>query len=142
MARKTSPLSYVPMFALRGRYREIPDGATAWGSPRSARWAAAIVTLATDEETFAADRAWARDLWQALRPYAPGDDVYVNFEADLDHQRVRASYGEEKYRRLAALKAEWDPENVFRHNANIPPAAVGIPAPREATTAPADETVR
>ncbi|HEY0508093.1 MAG TPA: FAD-binding oxidoreductase [Blastococcus sp.] len=142
MARKTSPLSYVPMFALRGRYREIPDGATAWGSPRSARWAAGIVTLATDEETFAADRAWARDLWQALRPYAPGDDVYVNFEADLDHQRVRASYGEEKYRRLAALKAEWDPENVFRHNANIPPAAVGIPAPREATTAPADETVR
>jgi FAD/FMN-containing dehydrogenase len=142
MARKRAPLSYVPMFALTGRYREIPDEATAWGSPRSARWAAGIVTLATDEETYAADRVWARDLWTALRPYAPGDDVYVNFEADMDHQRVRASYGEEKYRRLAALKAEWDPDNLFRHNANIPPAATGIPTPREEAATRADETAR
>jgi FAD/FMN-containing dehydrogenase len=141
LPRKRSPLSYVPMFALSGRYREIPDDATAWGSPRSARWAAAIVAFATDEETLAADRAWVRDLWRALRPHA-GDAVYLNFEADLDQDRVRAAYGEEKYGRLAALKARWDPENVFCHNANIPPeAAAGaadqdIPTPRAGRTRP------
>jgi Berberine and berberine like len=51
---------------------------------------------------------------------------------------VRASYGEEKYRRLAALKAEWDPDNTFRHNPNIPPAAAGIPSPRQ-TSSPTPE---
>jgi FAD/FMN-containing dehydrogenase len=142
LVRRRSPMSYVPMFLLRGRYREVPDGATAWGSPRSMRWALALLALAPDEESYAADRAWVRDLWQALRPYASAEGAYLNFEADADEQRVRASYGEEKYRRLAALKAEWDPENVFQHNPNIAPAAAGIPAPREAATAPADETVR
>jgi FAD/FMN-containing dehydrogenase len=132
MARKRSPLSYVPIFALKGRYREIPDEATAFGSPRDARWGVGIVALATDEETYTADRAWARGFWEALRPYAPDDAVYVNFEADLDQQRMLASYGEQKYRRLANLKAVWDPENVFRHNPNIPPAAPGIPSPRTA----------
>ena len=36
--------------------------------------------------------------------------------------RVEASFGEEKYARLQAIKAEWDPDNVFRHNQNIKPA--------------------
>lgn len=133
LPRKRSPLSYVPVFALTGRYREIPEDATAWGSPRSARWAVAVVAFAEDEETLAADRAWARDLWQALRPHAGRDTLYVNFEAELDDARVRATYGA-KYRRLAALKAEWDPDNVFHHNANIPPADGGatVPSPRAA----------
>jgi FAD/FMN-containing dehydrogenase len=132
MARKRSPLSYVPVFALKGRYREVPDEATAFGSPRSARWGVGIVALATDEETYTADRDWTRGFWEALHPYAPNDAVYVNFEADLDQQRMLASYGEQKYRRLAALKAVWDPENMFRHNPNIPPAAGDIPSPRAA----------
>ena len=130
------------MFTLRGRCSEIPDDATAWGSPRSARWAAALLGLAWDEESYAADRAWVRDLWQALRPYASDEGAYLNFETDTDEGRVRASYGEEKYRRLAALKEMWDPDNVFHHNPNVPPAATGIPTPREAAPARADKTAR
>ena len=142
LASRRSPMSYVPMFPLRGRFAEVPDDATAWGSPRSTRWALALLGIAPDEESYAADRSWARDLWQALRPYASDEGAYLNFETDTDEQRVRASYGEEKYGRLARLKTEWDPDNVFRHNPNIPPSAVGIPSPRRPEAARADETAR
>ncbi|MGY1640560.1 FAD-binding oxidoreductase [Geodermatophilus sp. SYSU D00703] len=133
LPRKSSPLSLVPLFPLRGRVRDVPDEATAFGPSRSRRWAVSLEAVAPDEATFAADRQWARDLWTALRPYAPDDGAYVNFEYDTDAARIRASYGEEKYRRLAALKAAWDPDNVFRSNVNIAPARTGVPSPRATT---------
>ena len=94
LPRRRSPMSYVPMLTLRGRSSEVADDATAWGSPRTARWAAALLGLAWDDEGYAADRAWARELWQALRPYAANEGAYLNFESDTDQPRVRASYGE------------------------------------------------
>jgi FAD/FMN-containing dehydrogenase len=132
LPRKRSPLSLLPVFPLRGRVRDVPDDATAFGPPRSRRWAVSMEAIAPDEETFAADRQWARELWTALRPYAPDDGAYVNFEYDTDAARIRTSYGEAKYRRLAALKAEWDPGNVFSSNVNIAPepARAGVPSPR------------
>lgn len=142
MPRRRCPLSFAPMFPLRGRFAEIDDDATAFGSSRRRRWALSMVGVAPDAETFAAERTWARELYDALRPYAPDDSTYLNFETDTDPARVRASYGEEKYRRLAALKARWDPDNVFRSNANIAPeaaAGAGVPTPREAHEAAAPE---
>jgi FAD/FMN-containing dehydrogenase len=132
VARKRSPTSLVPLFPLRGRVREVADDATAFSTPRNRRWAVSLEAIAEDAETFAAEREWAREGWAALRPYAPDDGAYVNFEYDTDAARVRASYGD-KYRRLAALKAVWDPENVFRSNVNITPdpAATGVPPPRD-----------
>ena len=49
--------------------------------------------------------------------------AYVNFLGDEGHTRIRAAYGESTYDRLAHLKRNYDPENLFRRNQNIPPAA-------------------
>jgi FAD/FMN-containing dehydrogenase len=52
-----------------------------------------------------------------------GHGSYVN-TGKLDDAQVRVSYGP-KYERLAAIKAVYDPDNVFHRNANIRPAARG-----------------
>ena len=64
------------------------------------------------------DRAagWVRSFWEALRPHAKTSANYVDDDEDL----VKAVYGEEKYAKLAELKARYDPENVHR-NVNIKP---------------------
>src|SRR5262249_22793148 len=66
---------------------------------------------------------WTRDLWEALQPYSTGG-FYVNDigrEEDDGADRVWAAYGH-NYERLAALKKQYDPDTLFRHNQNIKPA--------------------
>jgi FAD/FMN-containing dehydrogenase len=48
--------------------------------------------------------------------------VYVNLLGSGEEDRVRATYGD-NYERLVALKQKWDPDNLFRMNHNIQPAA-------------------
>jgi len=64
---------------------------------------------------------WCRALFDATAPFATGG-VYVNFMTEEEHERVRDAYGS-SYARLARLKQEMDPGNMFRNNQNIQPAA-------------------
>src|SRR5438309_5335938 len=119
--KKASPLSFVPIFVMGGACRTVGDAETAFGGSRSAGFAVNIAALAPSPELLVPDRAWVRTFWDALRPLASNAGGYVNFMTEYDEDRVRASYGT-KYERLAQLKAEWDPDNVFHFNANIRPA--------------------
>ncbi len=75
------------------------------------------------EESF---RQWIRDAWQRFQPFSTGGN-YVNFQgADEDEARVRASYGG-NFDRLAAIKQQCDPHNLFRTNRNIAPSARRAP---------------
>jgi FAD/FMN-containing dehydrogenase len=64
---------------------------------------------------------WVRTLHEALGPYTTGAAAMNFLTDDEGHVRVGAAYGE-NYDRLAAVKREWDPENLFRANQNVPPA--------------------
>lgn len=88
---------------------------------RDAEYNLAIVARWLDPADAEVNIAWARDLWDAMRPYARG--VYVNYLGVGDApDRVRDAYSPAKFARLAALKRQYDPENVFRANQNIAPA--------------------
>lgn len=68
---------------------------------------------------------WVRDSFASTTPWYSGG-LYSNFMAVDDGGRVREAYRNGKYERLAAIKAKYDPDNIFSSNPNIAPAnAVG-----------------
>ncbi|MFD7260082.1 FAD-binding oxidoreductase [Streptomyces sp. NPDC059874] len=123
LRRKTSPLTFCPTFRLDGAFTEVDEDATAYGSPREPGYQMALTALSFDPEELVADTAWVRALWTELLPHAVGPGGYVNFMTEIEEDRVRASYGAEKYQRLARIKSKYDPENVFHRNANVAPVA-------------------
>jgi FAD/FMN-containing dehydrogenase len=73
------------------------------------------------QEAADANITWARRLADDLEPETT-DGVYLNYTSDVGEERVRSSYGEEKYARLVALKDRYDPTNMFHLNQNIRPS--------------------
>jgi FAD/FMN-containing dehydrogenase len=115
-----SPLSAVLVEHLGGAVARVGRDETAFDH-RDAEYNLAIIARWLDPAEAVANIAWARELWEAMQPFARG--VYVNYLGVGDGaERVRAAYSPEKYARLAALKRQYDPENVFRRNQNIAPA--------------------
>jgi FAD/FMN-containing dehydrogenase len=84
------------------------------------KWAQVIIGVDPDPANADLVKDWTVDYWEAVHPYATGG-AYVNFMMDEGQQRVEATYGE-NYRRLAGIKAKYDPDNLFHVNQNIRPA--------------------
>ncbi|MEJ7803714.1 MAG: BBE domain-containing protein [Candidatus Limnocylindria bacterium] len=82
--------------------------------------------------------ASARAFGAALAPFASG--VSVNVLADEGQEGVRRAYGDAKLARLATLKRQYDPENIFHLNQNIVPAPLSQRLPPR--TPPARPSVR
>ncbi|MFD7030556.1 FAD-binding oxidoreductase [Streptomyces sp. NPDC059917] len=100
----------------------IADGPKDYPVPyRDSPWAvhpfAAWEDPADDERC----RRWVKDVRADAEPWSTGA-VYLNFTGDEGPERVAAGLGAENLRRLAGVKAQYDPDNVFRFNHNIKPA--------------------
>jgi FAD/FMN-containing dehydrogenase len=106
----TSPLSVLAVYQLGGAAR-LGDAAFCVN-------AAATWTEPTESQRHI---SWARGLWAAMEPYSTAG-AYVNFLGEESRERTRSAY-RESYDRLAALKKMYDPDNFFRLNQNIEPAA-------------------
>lgn len=115
-----SPLSSVVVEHAGGAVARVGQDDTAFDH-RHAEYNLAIIATWLEPADAEVNIAWARELWEAVQPYARG--VYVNYLGVGDStDRVREAYSPAKYARLAALKREYDPRNTFRRNQNILPA--------------------
>jgi FAD/FMN-containing dehydrogenase len=125
--------------AIARRSEELPPGPAqlfmvSWGgavarvtedeSPitgRDARFVVHPFGLWEDPADDARMIAWAKAFREDLSEFATGA-AYLNFVGDEGAARVRAAYSERSYERLARVKAEWDPEDVFRASGHMPPS--------------------
>jgi FAD/FMN-containing dehydrogenase len=99
----------------------VARGAGDWPLPhRGAPWAVHPLGLWERREDDDQAIAWARGTCADMRPWATGG-VYLNFIGDEGADRVAAGYGDANYERLAKVKAEFDPDNVFHLHHNIKP---------------------
>jgi hypothetical protein len=117
----TSPLSLVGGFQMGGAISRIGEDETAFGH-RDASFSLVINSAWQNHDESERHIRWTREFWNALKPFSFGG-AYVNFLSQDDgEERVRASYGKDKYERLIKLKNTYDPTNFFRLNQNIKPS--------------------
>ena len=118
--RKGSPMSLASIYPLDGAYSDVADESTAFSGGRSPRCFMTMIAMTPTPDLLPAERAWVRDMFDALEPFMLDDGAYVNVLPDTDEVHLSRSYGS-KYPRLQEIKGRYDPDNVFHGNANIRP---------------------
>jgi FAD/FMN-containing dehydrogenase len=121
----TAPLAVAQLRVLGGAMARVPSHATAFAH-RQRRFMAAVGAVFEDAGEKPAHEAWVAGLAATLGGDgrgAPG--VYVNFLGDEGDARVREAYPGSTWDRLAAVKARYDPTNLFRLNQNVRPQRGG-----------------
>lgn len=119
-AELPTPLSTSHLYLINGAVHHVKRQETAFEA-RDSLFAQVIVGVDPDPRNNQKITDWARAYWDGLHPHSAGS-AYVNFLMDEGQDRVRASYGD-NYRRLASIKAKYDPKNFFHVNQNIRPEA-------------------
>jgi FAD/FMN-containing dehydrogenase len=113
-----SPLNVIMIEVYGGAVARVAKDATAF-EHRDALFNLGILAISNDPTIDGEQRAWARENWQKALPYSTGG-AYVNYMSEGED--VHSAYSDARFQRLAAIKAQYDPANLFRFNQNIPPA--------------------
>ena len=118
-AKAPSELSLMHLYPIDGAVHRVPKDATAWNA-REATWSMVIAGISSHPKQADALKTWGREYWKAVHSFNL-EGAYVNFMMDDEAEgRVQATYGD-NFKRLASVKAKYDPRNLFRVNQNIPP---------------------
>ena len=108
------------LYPINGACHDVGAEDTAFAY-RKANFATVILCAWHDPAVDAERIQWVRDYYAAIAPYSePGG--YVNFMSDDDQSKVKDNYGA-NFARLTQVKQAYDPDNLFHHNQNIPPAS-------------------
>jgi len=117
----TAPMAAAQLRVLGGAMARVPADATAFAH-RKSRIMVNVVAMVMQRDEVDAHRGWVMKFADALRQDDAG--AYVGFLGDEGEERVRAAYPGATWDRLAAVKATYDPTNLFRLNQNVPPTSV------------------
>jgi FAD/FMN-containing dehydrogenase len=121
VSRLPSPECEVFLAHLGGAINRVPANATAYPH-RDVEFVVNVHSRWREPSEDAACIAWAREMFDRVAPHATGG-VYVNFMPEDEKARVRTGAYGPNFERLVRVKSEFDPENLFRLNQNIAPAA-------------------
>jgi FAD/FMN-containing dehydrogenase len=122
--RPTSPFSTAMLRVLGGAVARVAADATAFAHRDKVAFLN-VQNVWDDPSDSEPHAGWVEDFWQAVA--AATDGAYANYLGDEGPERIRAAYPSPTYERLAAIKRRYDPDNVFRSNVNIAPAAPAVP---------------
>ena len=125
----SAPFAMAQLRVLGGAMARVPAGETAFGH-RDKPFMLSAIAEWDDPAEDEWQHAWASRFFAAMRPHAAG--VYVNFLQDEGDERIRQAYQPMIYERLAAVKAQYDPTNLFRLNQNIRPSQQRMPGEERA----------
>jgi len=120
ITKSTAQMAVTQIRVLGGAMARVPNDATAFAH-RKRKIMAVVAAIYGNPSEKATHEAWANDFMAALRQDSKG--AYVNFVGDEGEDRIREAYPNGTWDRLAAIKAKYDPTNLFRLNQNIQPSA-------------------
>ena len=113
-------LSTMHLYPIDGAASRPGNSDTPWAY-RHAKWAQIVAGIDPDPANKDKITAWSKGYFDALHPHSAGG-AYVNFMMEEGEERIKATY-KDNYARLAQIKKKYDPQNLFRVNQNIKPAA-------------------
>jgi FAD/FMN-containing dehydrogenase len=116
-----SPFTQLIFARLGGAVDRMDRSSMALSVPE-AKWLYFCLVMWQDPAHGDREVAWGRAFMDTMRPWGAGKAPPNFISVDDGAERLRASYGDEKFERLVALKNEYDPDNVFALNQNIPPS--------------------
>lgn len=114
------PLTMAYLEPMGGAINRVDRTATAFPH-RDETYSVHVLSGWSDPERDDEIIRWTEDVHEAMAQYASGG-VYVNLLGRDEDERVRSAYGD-NYERLAEIKREWDPDNLFGTNQNIAPSS-------------------
>lgn len=116
--------SSMHLHPINGAAHRVGADETAFGH-RDKNFSPVVVGIWTDPSEDEANIRWVKDYYAAIHPHSGGEGGYVNFMSGDDGHRAEANYGV-NHERLRAVKATYDPDNLFHVNQNVAPAVEAL----------------
>lgn len=120
---RSAPSVAVVLRSLGGAFAEVPCDATAFAHRDAEAMIMGMTMVPQPDLTGQEDSIVAS--WDEVATHGSG--VYLNFQSSATPEDLAAAYPTATYARLVATKREYDPDNVFARNHNIPPFAERTP---------------